>query len=174
MAILARRPLHSAASLQDHTPIADHLLCEKLQTHRQFCHRSSSCITRSHLLVLRNLCGDRPAETMSDKKRRPYLTNQRHKCASNMLSPRLKKRASSGGPAYSWPVDDESGPSLLSQVLRPARLTIRTSGPTTPRVDATMDQNNAKRRRGGTPTLNVHRVFIGDKKLRRWDRRNHR
>src|SRR5713101_5113364 len=68
-------------------------------------------VRRSHF---HDLCGDRRPDTMSDKKRRPYITNQRHERRYSMLSRRLKQRAGPGGPPYAWPIDDESGPSLLS------------------------------------------------------------
>src|SRR5208282_2493339 len=100
--------------------------------------------------------------------------NQRHECGYDMLSPGLQERAGSSRSTYSWPIDDESGPSLLNQVLRPAMLTIRTSRPTNPRVDAAMNKNNPTRRGVGTPPLNVHRMFVGHKKLRKWDHGNHR
>jgi hypothetical protein len=43
------------------------------------------------------------------------------RCCYNMLSRRLKERAGPGGPPYSEPVDEVSGPSMLSQVLRQPR-----------------------------------------------------
>jgi hypothetical protein len=76
---------------------------------------------------------------MTDKKPRPHLKNQRYERGYNVLSCRLKEWTGPSGPTYSWPVDDESGPSTFGEILRPSRLTIWARGPTNSGVNAAMN-----------------------------------
>src|SRR5882757_9724252 len=103
----------------------------------------ASDVLRSHF---HDLCGERSSDTMSDKKRRPDLANQRYERGYNIRSRRFQELTSAGGTSHAWPVDDVSDPSVLGQVLRPSRLTIGTRGPTNSRVDAAMNKNCPRRR----------------------------